>query len=257
MFEAAVKKDRKHANATMDSVCLPLGQERSRGILVQLKERREQIRGLSFGSGHTHYHFGFPAKLGALAYTQENQDQISSGHEYQTDEAKAGKMIAPEKGISHHVVQRCLIPAAPEDDSSAEIDYDKEDEYVIRGGTCLPEQFLKGSKEYKDLVNSGADLKQAQEKLPLTGISVNYNGRCSVRELSKTIPHNKLGVATKNNIPEAEERLKKTDADDNPYHHELSGLTASRLGEIFIKVVNNPTNKKNRPKKKTLEKKKE
>lgn len=74
------------------------------GIPTQLKTRVEKSTGLSLGDMRVHYNSELPAKLDALAYTQENQVEIGSGQErYQPYELG-------------HVVQRFdngLLPVQP------------------------------------------------------------------------------------------------------------------------------------------------
>lgn len=55
--------------------------ENRTGIPTQLKERMEQHAGMSFDDVRVHYNSDMPARLGALAYTQGNQVEISPGQE--------------------------------------------------------------------------------------------------------------------------------------------------------------------------------
>ena len=100
---------------------------------------------------------------------------------------------------------------------------------VVRGGICTEESFKTGSG-----VKTGADGK-------LSGISVNASTSGTVKDLSKTLKNNQVGVTTYGELKKAGARVTPSPSGDtNPDHHTLSNISGKDASNSF-KVQPNPS----------------
>jgi|ERR1017187_109038 RHS repeat-associated protein len=98
-----------------------------------------------------------------------------------------------------------------------------DDAKVVRGGTNTPEQIAKGTGTHP----SGH-----------TGVSVEC-GNCSVKELAKPLPHNKIGVTTVGDVRKAGgDVIKTSGASSN--HATMTGLSPEKASELLNPVIKNP-----------------
>jgi hypothetical protein len=112
-------------------------------------------------------------------------------------------------------------------DSIARTVHGGEDAFVVRGGISTPESLLKGSGV---TVESGGRLN---------GVSVNSAPGRSIEELSKGLPHAKIGVTTQASIERAGGRVVKAPSASNPYHCVVCGVSAKKLSKL-LKVIKKP-----------------
>jgi hypothetical protein len=103
-----------------------------------------------------------------------------------------------------------------------------DDTNVVRGGTNTVERFENGSGVIK-----GKDGK-------LDGVSVNSQEGASIDELSKTIPHPKIGVTTVGDVRKSGGNVVPSPTKNNPQHATMSGLTAEDASKL-MKVIPNPS----------------
>jgi RHS repeat-associated protein len=100
------------------------------------------------------------------------------------------------------------------------------DALVCRAGTCGRDNFLNGTG-----VRVGPDGR-------LYRVSVSAGG--TDKELGATFPHKQMGVTKVGQVEAAGGKLTHTPTAANPYHHDLDGLTADQLVELFKDVQRNP-----------------
>jgi RHS repeat-associated protein len=105
-----------------------------------------------------------------------------------------------------------------------------DDAFVVRGGTNNPENFINGSGVS---VNANGILD---------GVSTQSAPGLSIKELSKTIPNNQIGVTTISRIEAAGGTIVHSPGTNgrNPYHYTLSGLTAEQASNLFQPTIRNP-----------------
>lgn len=99
---------------------------------------------------------------------------------------------------------------------------------VCRGGNCTADKFAKGSG-----VTTNSTGK-------LDGVSVNSAHGQSLQELTKGIPHNKIGVTTVGNIRKAGGNVVASPTKNNPNHATLSGVTPKQAENLMTPTVRNP-----------------
>jgi RHS repeat-associated protein len=101
---------------------------------------------------------------------------------------------------------------------------------VCRGGTCLADQFTKGSGVTQ---NSNGTL---------SGISVSSAPNKSLEEISAFDNHKQIGVTTTGAIRAAGGNIVSSPSGVpyNPYHAIVSGLTAEQLHGLFTPTILNP-----------------
>ena len=98
---------------------------------------------------------------------------------------------------------------------------------VCRGGTCTAERFLNGSGVVRDAAGK------------LSGVSVNV-GEGTLEEVAATLRYKQVGVSTVGDVRSAGGLLTPKPTPLNPLHHELSGLSAETLEQLFTPTVRNP-----------------
>ncbi len=98
---------------------------------------------------------------------------------------------------------------------------------VCRGGVCTAERFLNGSGVTVDAVGN------------LSGVSVNV-GENTLGELAATLRYKQIGVSTVEQVRAAGGVLVSRPTLFNPLHHELSGLSAKTLEQLFTPTLRNP-----------------
>jgi|GEM_PF-872552 len=106
-----------------------------------------------------------------------------------------------------------------------------DDAIVCRGGSCTAGSFSGGSG-----VRTSSDGN-------LSGVSVSSAPGKSVRELTRTIPHNQVGVSTVGAVRRAGGDVIPRPTRNNPNHCELCGISASQAERLFTPTIRNP----NRP----------
>jgi hypothetical protein len=101
---------------------------------------------------------------------------------------------------------------------------------VYRGGTCTGERFTAGTG-----VTTGADGK-------LSGVSVNVAPASkSLADATVGINNGKVGVSTVSAVKSAGGTLTPKPRTGNPYHAEISGITAATGEKLFAStLVKNP-----------------
>jgi hypothetical protein len=98
---------------------------------------------------------------------------------------------------------------------------------VCRGGSCTAERFANGSGVVSDSAGN------------ISGVSVNA-GEGSLQELTATLRYKQVGVSTVGEIRAAGGMLTPKPSTFNSFHHELSGLSAETLEQLFTPTVRNP-----------------
>ena len=96
---------------------------------------------------------------------------------------------------------------------------------VVRGGRNRPEDVRRSIGTHPSGV---------------TGISVECGQGLSVKELSASIPHGQVGVATVGAIREAGGDVIRTSG-RSPYHATLTGLTPNEIGLLLTPTIPNPS----------------
>jgi RHS repeat-associated protein len=104
---------------------------------------------------------------------------------------------------------------------------------VVRGGSCTPESFAKGSGVATD-----------QATGTLSGVSVNSRPGLSAAELSVGIPHNKIGVTTVGEVRQAGGSVIPSPTANNANHATLSGITPQTATGLFTPTIVNPNARK-------------
>lgn len=99
---------------------------------------------------------------------------------------------------------------------------------VVRGGSNTPSAFEGGS---------GVSSRVSDKSLD--GISVNSNSGKSVKDLSKGIPHNKVGTTTVGDVRKAGGEVISSPTKNNPNHAKMSIPNAKNASEL-MKVIKNP-----------------
>jgi hypothetical protein len=94
---------------------------------------------------------------------------------------------------------------------------------VVRGGLGTPESIARGTDTHPEGV---------------TGISVEC-GTCSVKELSKNVPHNQIRTTTVGEVRAAGGDVIKTSG-GSPNHATLTGLDPFKINELFNPPIKNP-----------------
>lgn len=94
---------------------------------------------------------------------------------------------------------------------------------MVRGGLNKPEIISAGTNTHP----SG-----------ITGFSVEC-GTCSVSELSKSLPHAKIGTTTAGEIRKAGGDVIRTSG-NSPYHATVTGLGPEKASGLLTPVINNP-----------------
>lgn len=98
---------------------------------------------------------------------------------------------------------------------------------ACRGGACTADRFANGSGVAADPMGK------------LSGVSVNV-GEGTLQELASTLRYKQVGVSTVGEVRAAGGVLIPKPTAFNPFHHELSGLTADKLEQLFTPTVRNP-----------------
>jgi RHS repeat-associated protein len=98
-----------------------------------------------------------------------------------------------------------------------------DDATVVRGGTNTASQIEAGTKTHPE---------------GPTGVSVEC-GTCSVKDLSKNLPHNQIGVTTVGNVRAAGGDVIKTSG-ASPNHATLTGLSADKTSKLLTPTIKNP-----------------
>lgn len=99
---------------------------------------------------------------------------------------------------------------------------------VVRGGSNTEEVFLKRQNE----LDANGLLKNS---------SVNSAPGKSVEELSKGIPHSRVGVTTAGDIRAAGGTIVKDPQPDNPFHCLVSGISPTTACGLFTPTIPNPS----------------
>ena len=94
---------------------------------------------------------------------------------------------------------------------------------VVRGGTNTPQIIETGAKTHPE---------------GPTGISVEC-GTCSVKELSKNLPHNQIGVTTVGEVRAAGGDVIKTSG-ASPNHATLTGLSPEQASKLLTPTIKKP-----------------
>jgi len=103
--------------------------------------------------------------------------------------------------------------------------------FVVRGGTCKAAQFENGSGVTLD---AGGKLQD---------VSVNSMNNLSVKELSKSIPNNQIGVTTVGQIKQSGGSVISSPTSKNPNHATLNGIAPQEAEKLFNPTINNPAKK--------------
>jgi hypothetical protein len=111
--------------------------------------------------------------------------------------------------------------------------------YVIRGGTCTPDSFARGSGV------------QADDDDKLSGVSVNSAANRTIGQLTQGVPHRQVGVTTVGDIRRAGGQVVPDPTRGNPHHALVSGVSAAKLSELFSKGRQENPNAKAKPKPKS------
>lgn len=104
-----------------------------------------------------------------------------------------------------------------------------DDAIVVRGGTCLSEQFINGSGV---TVSSNGKLD---------GVSVNSMNGLSLRELSVGIRNGQVGKTTVGEVRALGGQVISSPTKSNPNHATLSGITGEQAQSLFTPTVSNPS----------------
>ena len=104
-----------------------------------------------------------------------------------------------------------------------------DDAPVVRGGTNKPEQFTGGSGVTTDSAGN------------IQGVSVNSAPGKTVAELSKEIPHNKVGTTTVGDVRKAGGDVVPSPTKNNQNHATMGGVTAEKASELMNPVIKNPS----------------
>jgi RHS repeat-associated protein len=102
-----------------------------------------------------------------------------------------------------------------------------DDALVCRGGTCTAERFENGSGVTIDANGN------------LQGVSVESAAGVPLQELTRSIPHPKVGVTTVGDVRAAGGDV-FTSAGRSPYHCTLCGITPAQAQQLFTPPVPNP-----------------
>jgi hypothetical protein len=111
-----------------------------------------------------------------------------------------------------------------------------DDALVVRGGTNMPESFVRGTGVALD------------DQGRLQGVSVNAGAGVSLDDLTAAdpatgypgIPHNRVGVTTAGAVRAAGGDVVPTAARRNGRHATLSGLTPDQAAALFQPTALNP-----------------
>ena len=103
-----------------------------------------------------------------------------------------------------------------------------DDALVCRGGGCKADNFANGT---------GVTLDDAGK---LNGVSVNSAPGASVKELSATIPHSKVGVSTVGDVRRAGGDVVRSPTAHDRNHATMSGITPKQAEELFTPTIPNP-----------------
>jgi len=107
---------------------------------------------------------------------------------------------------------------------------------VVRGGQCLPENFIRGSATLQgddgtlEAISVNAAAGRTIEELTAPNAQTGYPG----------IPNRQIGVTTVGKIRAAGGNLICAPSSSNPYHALMSGLTAEQAGQLFRPTRRNP-----------------
>lgn len=94
---------------------------------------------------------------------------------------------------------------------------------AVRGGTCTPESFTKGSGVTTD----------EDDKLSGVSVSTDKFREATLEGLCAGIPHNQVGVADTDAVDQQGGSLADNPTKRNRYHALLSGLTAVEASKLF------------------------
>lgn len=75
----------------------------------------------------------------------------------------------------------------------------------------------------------------------LDGVSVNSAPGKSLEELTKGIPHNKVGVTTVGDVRKAGGNVTASPTKNNSNHATLSGITGKQAEKLMTPTVKNPS----------------
>ena len=103
---------------------------------------------------------------------------------------------------------------------------------VCRGGSCTADKFRNGS---------GVTVDQNGN---LSGVSVNSAANKPLEELTKGIPHGKVGTTTVGDVRAAGGNVVPSPTASNPNHATLSGITAEKAEALMTPAVSNPSVRK-------------
>lgn len=139
-------------------------------LRASMKQRTESV----FDAASAHYNLGMPSGFGALAYTQEKQENVGQGH--QANESSVVKKVAIVLRIRNNVVQRCgsgeggsqAIKNALPNVENATINPKKLTEYALNPDHPVGGNKAKVFERALGYNQSNADdlMRQIYEKLP-------------------------------------------------------------------------------------------
>lgn len=228
------------------------------GLPNQLKAGIENISGYSLDAVRVHYNSSKPAQLQAFAYTQGAEIHVAPGqekhlpheawHVVQQMQGRVkptmqmkGVQINDNEGLEQEADLMGAKIQGQQADSGVRVDRHRsvtptssiaQRARVVRGGTCLADQFVSGAERI------GEDGK-------LYGVSTSSNLALEgdVNVLGNTVFNNKIGVSTTEAITAAGGKCVSTPTRNNPWHTDLNGLTGEEAAAVF-QVIKNPNPKK-------------
>jgi hypothetical protein len=103
-----------------------------------------------------------------------------------------------------------------------------DDALVCRGGSCTADRFANGSG-----VTIQADGTMA-------GVSVQSGAGASLEDLTRTVPHTKVGVSTVGDVRAAGGDVIPRPRKGNELHCEMCGITPEQAESLFTPTVRNP-----------------
>ena len=111
--------------------------------------------------------------------------------------------------------------------SSQEVERLPDEAFVCRAGECLADSFSRGTgvKENPDGT--------------LDGISVRSAPGISIEELTNGFKNKQIGVTTVGNIRSLGGEVIQSGSINNPYHADLSGITAEQAERLFTPTIQN------------------
>jgi hypothetical protein len=225
------------------------------GLPNQLKSGIESLSGMSLDNVKVHYNSSKPAQLNAHAYAQGSDIHVAPGQEQHLPH-EAWHVVQQAQGRVKPTTQ--MKGTSVNDDVSLETEADvmgakaaqlklkKVDTFVdipsgkgtaqlydvVRGGTCLEDQFVKGSG-----VSVGDEGK-------LSGVSTQSKDGVDRNTLCGFFKNGQVGVADSSAVTAAGGELVHDGHAKNPNHATINGLTGAKLETLFTPTIPNPNKKK-------------